>query len=106
MTRRVREAGKRLKTMETSKKILGGSWAVTLTLTTIVIVGTFAEVDVTNLTILAGAAWAELTAAHGFYYWKAKNENRSKGALKLVKQLADDHGIEAAARLAEIIYKD
>lgn len=96
----------RVKRMETSKKILAGSWIVTLTLTTIVVVATFCEVDVTNLTILAGASWAELTAAHGFYYWKAKNENRSKGAMKLVKALAEEHGIEAAARFAEIIFKD
>lgn len=106
MTRKVKEAGKRLKTMETSKKILRGSWIVTLTLTTIVVIVTFKQVDVTNLTILAGLSWGELTAAHGFYYWKAKNENRSKGAAKLIRDLAHEHGIEAAARFAEIIYKD
>ena len=96
----------RLKRMETSKKILGGSWATAIILTVIVTIGTFVQVDVSNLTILAGSAWAELTAAHGFYYWKAKNENRAKGAQKLVKELADDHGIDAAARFAEIIFRD
>lgn len=101
-----KKVASRLKTMETSKKILGGSWAVTLTLTTIVIIGTFMQVDVTNLTILAGLSWGELTAAHGFYYWKAKNENRSKGAYKLIRELAQEHGIDAAARFAEIIFKD
>ena len=101
-----KKAGSRLKTMETSKKILAGSWAAAITLTTLVVIGTFKQVDVTNLTILAGAAWAELTAAHGFYYWKAKNENRYKGAAKLIRELAQEHGIEAAARFAEIIFKD
>ena len=95
-----------LKRMETSKKILGGSWAASIILTVIVTIGTFVRVDVSNLTILAGSAWAELTAAHGFYYWKAKNENRAKGAQKLVKELADDHGIDVAARFAEIIFRD
>lgn len=101
-----KKAGSRLKTMETSKKILAGSWTATITLTALVIIGTFKEVDVTNLTTLAGLSWAELTAAHGFYYWKSKNENRHKGAQKLIRDLAQEHGIEAAARFAEIIYKD
>lgn len=101
-----RKPGSRLKTMETSKKILAGSWTAAIILTVIVIIGTFKQVDVTNLTILASASWAELTAAHGFYYWKSKNENRHKGAQKLIRELAKEHGIDAAARFAEIIYKD
>lgn len=96
----------RLKKMETSKRILAGSWASAITMTVIVIIGTFLQVDVTNLTILAGCAWTELTAAHGFYYWKAKNENRAKGAQRLVKDMADQYGIDTAARFAEIIFKD
>lgn len=97
----------RLKRMETSKKILAGSWAAAITLTIIVVVGAFIPgADMSQVTILAGSAWAELTAAHGFYYWKAKNENRAKGAQKLVKQLAEQYGIDAAARFAEIIFKD
>lgn len=92
--------------LETSKKILGGSWIAAVTLTVMVIIGTFAQVSVSDLTILAGAAWTELTAAHGFYYWKAKNENRAKGAQKLVRELAADYGIDAAARFAEIVFKD
>lgn len=97
----------RLKAMETSKKILAGSWTAAITLTVIVVVGSFIPgTDMSQVCILAGSAWAELTAAHGFYYWKAKNENRAKGAQKLVKQLAEEHGIDAAARFTEIIFKD
>lgn len=106
MTRKVKEAGKRLKTMETSKKILGASWSVALSLSAGVVIGTFMEVDVTNLTDLAKTAWAEVAVTHAFYLWKAKCENIAKGVQKLVKQLAKQYGIEAAARLAEIIYKD
>lgn len=95
-----------LKKMETSKKILGGSWVVALVLTVIVIVGSFMEKDFGHITTLAALAWGELTAAHGFYYWKAKNENRAKGAQKLVKELAEQYGIDAAARFAEIVLKD
>lgn len=95
----------RVKRMETSKKILGGSWAVALTLSAFVVHGTYKGVDVTNLTDLAKTAWAEVAVTHVFYLWKAKSENIAKGVQKLVKQLAEQYGIEAAARLAEIIYK-
>ena len=94
------------KKMETSKKILCASWTSTIILTSVVIFADFTGVESTNLTALAGMAWGELTAAHGFYYWKAKNENRAKGTQNLVKSLAKKHGIDAAARFAEIIYKD
>lgn len=104
--RSARESAKRLKTMETTKKILGASWAVALILSTFVVIGTFTGVDVTNLTDLTKTAWAEVAVTHAFYLWKAKCENIAKGVQKLVKQLAEQYGIEAAARLAEIIYKD
>lgn len=91
---------------ETSKQILRWSWAVAIILSALVAYGTFAGRDVTNLTTLACCSWAEVAAAHGFYYWKAKNENRAKGTQQLIKDLAHDHGIEAAARFAELIFKD
>lgn len=99
-------SGKHRQRTETSKRILGASWAAAITLTGIVTAGTFLQVEVSDLTVLAGAAWAELTAAHGFYYWKAKNENRAKGSQKLIRELAEQHGIDAAARFAEIIFRD
>ena len=95
-----------MKKMEVSKRILVASWLSTIILTAIAVIGSFSEIDSSNLTTLAGMGWTELTAAHGFYYWKAKNENRAKGTQKLIKKLADKHGIEAVARLAEIIFKD
>ena len=95
-----------MKKLETSKKILAGSWAVTLTLTAIVAAGNFMDKNVADITPLAALAWGELTAAHGFYYWKAKNENRAKGTQRLIKDLAEKYGIDAAARFAELIFKD
>ena len=91
---------------ETSKLILYWSWAVTIILSALVAYGTFAGYEVSNLAIIAGCSWTEVAAAHGFYYWKAKNENRAKGTQQLVKDLAQNHGIDAAARLAELIYRD
>ena len=96
-----------MKKIEVSKLILIVSWPVALTLTAIAIFGVFKELEqVSELTTIAGFAWAELTAAHAFYYWKAKNENRAKGSQKLIKELAEKYGIESAATFAEIIYKD
>lgn len=96
-----------MKKLEVSKRILLASWAGAVLLTAIAIYGVFKELEtVSELTTIAGFAWAELTAAHSFYYWKAKNENRAKGSQKLIKDLATKYGIEAAANFAQIIYKD
>lgn len=94
------------KNTEFSKRIIYGSWAAAITLTLIAVVGTFVDKDITNLTTLACLAWAELTAAHSFYYWKAKNENRAKGVQTVVERMAEQHGVDGAARIAEIIYKE
>lgn len=96
-----------MKKVETSKKILLASWIAAICMTLITIYGVFEDLEhVSELTTLSGLAWAELTAAHGFYYWKAKNENRAKGTQKLVKGLAEKYGIDSAAKFAEIIYKE
>lgn len=96
-----------MKKIEVSKKILLASWAGALILTAVAIYGIFQELTTASeLTTMAGFAWGELTAAHGFYYWKAKNENRAKGSQKLIRDLAAKYGIDAAANFAEIIYKD
>lgn len=96
-----------MKKIETSKKILLASWIAAITLTLVDIIGVYKGLDhVSELTTIVGFAWAELTAAHSFYYWKSKNENRAKGTQKLIKDLASKYGIESAAQFAEIIYKD
>ena len=52
-------------------------------------------------------AWiAECGAATGFYFWKAKNENRSKYAMKFVRELADRYGLDGAARILEIVLRE
>lgn len=96
-----------MKKKETSKKILYASWFAAMLFTAIAIYGVFKGLEhVAELTTITGFAWGELTAAHGFYYWKAKNENRAKGTQKLIRDLAKKYGIEYAATFAEIIYKD
>lgn len=67
-----------MKKLETSKIILCVSYIAAIILTSIVIIGTFAEVDVSNITQIALAAWAEVAATNVFYYRKAGTENKLK----------------------------
>lgn len=92
--------------MEFSKKILIISAVVAILLTIIVVVGSFFEFNMSEVAMLTGLVWGEVTASCGFYYWKAKNENRSKGICKLVRDLTKEHSIEDVSRIAEIIFKD
>lgn len=94
------------KRMYFSRKIVIASWIVSIMLTVVVAVGSFLDHDMSNLTTLAALAWGELTAAHGFYFWKKKNENRAKYAQQLVKDMAQEYGIDSVARLAEVVLKD
>ena len=55
---------------------------------------------------IALAVIAETTASSGFYLWKAKNENRSKYAIKYIKSLPEDYSAEEKARFLEIVLKD
>ena len=80
--------------MEFSKFWLIGNTAVSLFLILLCIFG----VPIAQLALT--------TAAGGFYYWKAKNENRAKYAQKFMKQWAKEYGPETAARIAEIVLKD
>ena len=90
----------------TSKRILYFVLAVALALAVAVTVGTFLQIDMSSVVAIA-AGWDALTAAAvGFYFWKAKNENRSKYAMKLVKELASEFGIENVISLADTVLKD
>ena len=91
---------------ETSKLILLVDFTIAILLAVAVTLGAFLEKDMSQVAAIAIGWDAQLATAVGFYYWKAKNENRSKGTAKLIQQLAETHGIEAAARFAEIIYRD
>lgn len=95
------------KKMETSKKLAYLSDASAIILSVAVAYGCLCtDKDMNSLAIVAGAAWVECGAANAFYYWKAKNENRSKYAIRLVKDLADKYGIENVTHLTEIVLKD
>lgn len=64
--------------VETSKKILIVSYIAAITLTAIVVYGTFKGVDMSNVTPIALAAWGEVAVTNAFYYKKAGKENVPK----------------------------
>ena len=96
----------RSKKKETSKQILWADITMGIIVTVAVIVGEIAGRDMSSSAIVAGLWDAQLAAVIGFYTWKAKNENRSKHAMTLVKELADQYGIEAVVQIAEVVLKE
>ena len=96
----------RAKKIGTSKKILVVNILIAVLLAIAVTVGAFLGKDMSQVAAIAVGWDAQLAVSVGFYYWKAKNENRSIHAMKLVKDLAKEYGIEHAVHLAEVVLKD
>lgn len=78
--------GSQLWSIETSKTILLISYLIMIILNVLIIIGTFKEIDVSNLTQIALASYAEVSASNIFYYKKAAREN----VLKIKKDLIND----------------
>nr|DAI18260.1 MAG TPA: hypothetical protein [Caudoviricetes sp.] len=85
--------------MEFSKKWLLGSGIASAILVILCAFGL-------PLVEIALALIAETTASSGFYLWKAKNENRSKYAIRYIKSLPETYTAEEKARFLEIVLKD
>lgn len=92
--------------MEFSKKLLYFSWVITLVFTVLSVWFSLESLPVEALVTVLPLSWAETATATGFYYWKAKNENRAKYAQKFLKEFAEKWDTETAIRLAEIVLKD
>ncbi len=91
-----------MKRMEWSKRILIFSYSVLMGL---LVVFLACEDKVSTATVVC--AWiVECGAATGFYFWKAKNENRSKYALRFIEKLADKYGIDSVGRILDTVLKD
>lgn len=76
----------------TSKKIILASYAIGVALTVVLVIGSFKSYDMTAVSVITAAAYAEITASNAFYFWKAKKENVMKIAVGSVKdnpELAD-----------------
>ena len=78
-----------MRKIETSKKILLISYIIAIILTVIVIIGSFLDHDMTNITTIASLAWGEVTASNIFYYKKAAKENVPKVIASLSENLQD-----------------
>lgn len=91
-----------MKRMEWSKRILIFSY----TLLVLLLVASFLVTDTASMATIICAWILECSAATGFYFWKAKNENRSKYAMKFVRELADQYGMDATAQILETVLKD
>ena len=92
--------------MEFSKKLLLSSAAVTLILTALTIWMSQNAMPLDAMLVILPLAWAETGAATGFYFWKAKNENRAKYAQQFLREITKEWNEETAIRMAEIVLKD
>lgn len=80
---------KRKKRIETSKKILIVSYASSIALTLIVIIGSFTGYDTSDITSIASLAWAEVAVSNAFYYKKAAKENVPKVISSMPKEFRE-----------------
>lgn len=92
--------------MEFSKKLVIILFLLALILTVLTITFPAVGIPADGLYIVTPLAWTSFDVASAFYYWKSKNENRSKYTQKFVKQMAEKYGVDAALRAAEIVLKD
>ena len=92
--------------MEFSKKLLYFSWGITLTLTAMLIWFSIKTLPLDALIIVTPLSWTETGTATAFYYWKSKNENRTKYGQLFLQEFAERWGSDIAIRMAEIVLKD
>lgn len=92
--------------MEFSKKLLIFSWSVTLILTAATVWASLKSLPLDGLIVVTPLSWAETGTATGFYFWKARTENRAKKGQAFLKEFAERWGADVALRMAEIVLKD
>lgn len=92
--------------MEFSKKLLCFSWAITMFLTAMIVLFSVKQLPLDGLIVVTPLSWAETGTATAFYYWKSKNNNRSKYGQMFLREFAERWGSEVAVRMAEIVLKD
>lgn len=73
-----KKTNKKKKKMETSKIIILASYIIAIILTLLVIIGTFASIEVSNLTTITCLVWAEVSVSNMYYFKKAGKENVPK----------------------------
>lgn len=92
--------------MEFSKKLVLCSCTLTIVMMCVTAVSVWLGFDATELGVVTGLCFATSDVCIGFYFWKAKNENRIKLTKQMMIDWADQYGVESVASLAEIILKE
>lgn len=92
--------------METSKKLLLLTATLAVGTTALGIILACFGLAVDMMLVLVPISWSPFDLAIGFYFWKAKNENRAKYQQKFITKWAKEYGVESALRAAETVLKD
>ena len=90
-----------------SKKILvAGMFLSFLMCVVCIILKVRYMMDISDLMAITIASFGTDGTYGGFYYWKEKNANRAKYAQQFVLLFADEYGVDASIRIAEVVLKD
>lgn len=91
----------------TSKKGLAWSLGMAIAFSICVVLMTlFTDKDLTALSVVASAAWAETSAYGAFYLWKTKTENKLKYGQIWYDQMAEKYGVENITSVLDRILGD
>ncbi len=91
----------------TSKKGLAWSLGMAIFFSLCVVLMTvFTDKDLTAMSVITSAAWAEVSVYSAIYLQKSKLENKCKYSQRFISDLADKYGIEPIADLAKSIIED
>lgn len=80
----------KLKKIETSKLLLYVSYAIAIILTILVIVGTFLNIDCSNIVSIIGYSYGEVATVNAFYLNMNKRINAPKVVMGLYSDLPDE----------------
>lgn len=91
----------------TSKKGLAWSLGMAIAFSICVVLMTvFTDKDLTAMSVITSAAWAEVSVYSAIYLQKSKLENKCKYSQRFISDLADKYGIEPITDLAKSIIED
>ena len=91
----------------TSKKGLAWSLGMAIFFSLCVVLMTvFTDKDLTAMSVITSAAWAEVSVYSAIYLQKSKLENKCKYSQRFISDLADKYGIEPIVDLAKSIIED
>ena len=91
----------------TSKK--GPAWSLGMAIffsLCVVLMTVLTDKDLTAMSVITSAAWAEVSVYSAIYLQKSKLENKCKYSQRFISDLADKYGIEPIADLAKSIIED